>query len=257
MNILEVNVIERNGDSLKLDKPLQLIRDHVLNKNPVFVRGVLSSSEVKHLRNYSRQLANSKSAGNITNSEKPHNYHRIDNLYPKSKVKNILHLYSFFYWDPESKSVVNYFKRQFKLRNILSNLPEDYALDTIEDGLISVPLVQQYPRGGGFMQEHQDPDVGQKVVINTVLSKVNQDYFNGGLFVRDSDGKKVYLDSKLNPGDAVIFYPQIAHGVDPIDPDFSLDWNRDDGRWMCFSTLVTFSSLIGKDAGTAGKPVNI
>lgn len=255
MKILETNVLDRKEDKIFLDKSIDQIRLHVLSGNPVFVRGMLSGDEVEHLRFLSRKMASDQKVSNPPITTEAPNYHRIDNNHPKSKVKNMLHLYSFFYWNPESKPVVNYFKRQFKLRNILSNLPENYALDRIENGMISVPLVQQYPRGGGYMQEHQDPDVGQKVIINTILSSIPKDFEKGGLFCRDDSGNKVYIDPLLNPGDSIIFYPQTRHGADPIDPSFELDWNRDDGRWMCFSTLVTLSSLQGKDDGTAGMPI--
>ena len=105
------------------------------------------------------------------------------------------------------------------------------------------------------MQEHQDPDNGQKVVVNTILSKFSEDYVKGGLFYRDKFEKKINVDIELNPGDAFVFYPTLSHGVDPIDDEKEISWDSQDGRWMCFSTLVTAASLSGEDLSGAAKPV--
>ncbi len=117
--------------------------------------------------------------------------------------------------------------------------------------------MQQFPRGGGYLQEHKDPDVGQKVVVSTILSSIPRDFNEGGLYCRDKDGKKFYIDPLVEPGDGLAVFPQIPHGVDPIDPDFELDWNRNDGRWMCFSTLATLTSWQGINDGTSGKAVTV
>lgn len=98
------------------------------------------------------------------------------------------------------------------------------------------------------MQEHKDPDIGQKLVIDTILSSAPKDYKKGGLFVRDENNEKLFVDNLVSPGDAIAFYPQISHGVDPIDPDSDIDWNRDDGRWMCFQLLPLF--LVGRELKT-------
>jgi len=253
-NMLEVFTAERKGEYIELDTNFDTIKQHINNKEPVVIRNILSNDEANHLRAFSIKLANRIQPSVPTITEGSPNYHRIDNNPEKSQVKCILHLFAFFYWNSESTPIVNYFKRLFKIRNSLSGLSENYALSGIKDGYISIPLVQQYPRGGGYMQEHQDPDTGQKVVVNTILSKYSKDYKTGGLFYRNQLEEKIFVDSELNPGDVFVFHPTLSHGVDPIDPNEKLDWNKSDGRWMCFSTLVTTSSIHGK--GGAGIPVN-
>lgn len=138
------------------------------------------------------------------------------------------------------------------VRNQLSGLSPDYATKTEEDGLISFPAIQHYPRGGGWMEEHIDPDIGQKVVLSTVLSKMGKDYNEGGLFYINSNGKKEFVDQHLEPGDSFLFKPNIKHGVAPIDPLEKLDWEADDGRWMMFSALISILSLKGLDDSAAG-----
>lgn len=255
MSILEVQTLKREKDSVTLSHSLDYIRNHVSSGKPLIIRGLLSEKECEHLIQYSCEIGKSQSPSCPKVENGIPNYHRIDENVEKSKVKSILHLYTFFYWNKESDPVATYFKRLFKIRNAISDLPEDYALNNIQEGLISIPTVQQYPRGGGYMQEHLDPDTGQKAIFSTLLSKPGRDFVKGGLFYRDKKNEKVYMDTILRPGDSFVFYPSASHGVDPIDEEMQLDWNKTDGRWMCFSALVTASSLNGENDGTSGKAV--
>jgi hypothetical protein len=254
-DLLEVNTISIDDEHVKLDQDITKIKNHIRSKKPVIIRNILTNDEANVIRNYAIKMNDSQLPSSPNISSSTPNYHRIDHNEAKSKVKCILHLFAFFYWNKESEPVKKYFKRMFRLRNVLSDLDEEYALSDITDGLISLPLVQQYPRGGGFMQEHQDPDNAQKVVVNTILSTFSSDYEKGGLFYRDESGEKIYVDNQLNPGDAFVFYPTLSHGVDPVDEHRTIDWKKTDGRWMCFSTLVSVSSLTGEDPSGAAKPV--
>ncbi len=256
MQIPDVHVIKKKDDSFMLDKDFGEITQLIESGIPVIIRELFSSEEVINLR---------KSCNQWTKEEKPNhpkdrsfrckNYHSIYNNNPKSNVKSILHAYVYFPWNKESEAVLPYLKRLIKLRNILTGLPEDYALDYEVDGRITVPSVQQYPRGGGYMQEHRDPDVGQKVIVNLTLSKFSEDFQVGGTFFRDEQGEKIYVDPLVNPGDALVFPPKIVHGVDPIDPTAELDWTCSDGRWMCMAALLSIKSLNGQDDSAAGKVV--
>ena len=40
-----------------------------------------------------------------------------------------------------------------------------------------------------------------------------------------------------------------------IDPEIKLDWNREDGRWMCMAALLSIKSMNGQDHKAAGQPV--
>ncbi|ABX12030.1 hypothetical protein [Nitrosopumilus maritimus] len=255
MKILEVNVLDRNRDECKLDKSIDEIKENILSKNLVIIKNLLSQKEAQEIREFSREFAKNNHDSCPEIDLNIPNFHRIDNNPEKSQVKRINHLYCFFYWNSETNPIANYFKRQFRLRNLISGLKEDYALNNLDDDFISIPSIQQYPCGGGYMQEHKDPDIGQKLVIDTILSSAPKDYKKGGLFVRDENNEKLFVDNLVSPGDAIAFYPQISHGVDPIDPDSDIDWNRDDGRWMCFSTLTTLSSWKGIKDKASPKPV--
>jgi hypothetical protein len=255
MSILEVKTLKRENENVTLSHSLDFIQNHISSGKPLIIRGLLSEKESEHLIQYSCEISKNQppSCPKVENGIP--NYHRMDENIEKSKVKSILHLYTFFYWNKESMPVATYFRRLFKIRNTISNLPEDYALNNIQDGLISIPTVQQYPRGGGYMQEHIDPDSGQKAIFSTLLSKPGRDFFKGGLFYRDEKNNKIFMDDLLRPGDSFVFYPSASHGVDPVDNEITLDWSKIDGRWMCFSALVTASSLNGENDGTSGQAV--
>jgi hypothetical protein len=255
VELKEFLIIERNDEEIKFDFNIKDLKNHVQSGNPAIIRGFFSEEECRELIKFSIGFSKTEDVSCPTVSANTPNYHRIDNNIEKSKVKSILHLFTYFYWNKESQPVAKFFKRLFRLRNLISNLPENYALENLEDDMISIPIVQQYPSGGGYMQEHMDPSIGQKVVFSVLLSKFSRDFFSGGLFFRNEKNEKIYVDSKLNPGDAFVFHPNTRHGVDPIDPENKLDWNNFHGRWMCFSALVNVKTLNGQDvdASSASK----
>ena len=249
----DIKAIERNRDHVKLSisfpEIATLIKDTSL---PIVIRNLLSLDEAIQIRSYAKAFATHNVLSNPKIDVGCKNFHRIDYNNEKSNVKSILHGYASFYWNEETNEIAPLFKRVMSVRNQLSGLAPDYATIKDEDGLISIPAIQHYPRGGGWMQEHKDPDIGQKVVLSTVLSKMGIDYDEGGLFYINERGKKEFVDQHLEPGDSFLFNPKVKHGVAPIDPNEKLNWERDDGRWMMFSALVTISSLQGQDDSTAG-----
>jgi len=256
MQVIEINVIKLEEGSFTLDKNFDEILQFIESGIPVIIRGLFSQEEVTHLRNHCKEWSKKDEPNHPKDrSFGCRNYHSLYNNNPKSVVKCILHAYAYFPWNKESNQVISYFQRLIKLRNILTGLPEDYALKDEVDGRISAPTVQQYPRGGGYMQEHCDPDFGQKVIVYVTLSNFSDDFKVGGAFFRNKEGTKIYVDPMVNSGDALVFPPGIEHGVDPIDPNVEFDWTLEDGRWMCMAALLSIKSLNGQDDKAAGKPV--
>ena len=47
-----------------------------------------------------------------------------------------------------------------------------------------------------------------------------------------SQNKRINLESRIDEGDAVIFYGSLVHGVEAIDPDKALSWKSNKGRWF-------------------------
>lgn len=252
--VLEINVTNRRGAECTLDQPFERIRAHVDEFKPAILRGVLTPDEAMHVRRVCRECARATEPSNPGVFARVPNFHRVDDNPPKASVPKVMHLYTFFYWNEDSSEVAPYFRRLNRIRNILSGLAEHYAMDAPEDGLTSIPSVQQYPRGGGFMRGHVDPAGAQRVVLSCQLSQMGADFAVGGLWYRTPGGDKIGVDPHTTAGDVFVFHPQLAHGVDPVDPDATLDWNADDGRWMMFSGLTTLSSLNGIRDGSAGQP---
>lgn len=218
---------------------IQDIKKSIENFEPVIIRNLLSENESKTIIDSCLSLKNKKPLSCPKVEFGIENYHRIDDDVKLSSVKSKLHLYSLFYWNEDTEKVSKYFKRIMKIRNALSDLPDDYAVKNTDDGMISIPCVQQYPRGGGYMQQHIDPDIGQKAILSVLLEK---EFTDGGLYYLDGE-KRIFVDKLMNVGDAFVFNPKVSHGVAPIDSSTNLDWSKNDGRWMCFSILVTLSSL--------------
>jgi len=183
-------------------------------------------------------------------------YHRLHNNYPKAHVKSIQHAYYFHRWNG-NHHLFNFFSDIFNIKASMVNSNKtalEYLNNIPSTGPIARVLVHQYPRGGGGQKEHIDP-VSPYAKIQTIIqaSIPNKDYHCGGLYINTNDTGKVYLDGITNKGDLIVMSPGIKHGVEAIDPEFELDWSRDDGRWIIMPIII--DSDLKKDG--YGKPISI
>ena len=64
------------------------------------------------------------------------------------------------------------------------------------------------------------------------MSKRGIDYNKGGFYFNTSKNKRINLESRIDEGDAVIFYGSLVHGVEAIDPEKKLSWKCNSGRWF-------------------------
>lgn len=167
-------------------------------------------------------------------------YHRINDEYPKSYVRAKMHSYYFHRWNSNC-DLFQEFKEIFEIKNLLSGSDKDAHYDNIpSDGVISRVVSHQYPRGGGYLQEHIDP-INPFSLIQTIIqsSQHGVDYQQGGLYVRETDdAEPVYLDAYSSLGDMIVASPDVRHGVAPIDPDVPLDWSKEDGRRMILPVII-------------------
>src|SRR5262249_40427477 len=130
------------------------------------------------------------------------------------------------------------------VRNRLLGLDDAFAVDTIEHGLWSAARLQQYPRGGGFIQAHVDrvavnvlPDGSSSYVqVLVVLTQRGADFERGGADI-EHDGERTDLEALVQLGDLVIYDEQTVHGVDDIDPHHRLDSTTFNGRVAGFANL--------------------
>lgn len=143
--------------------------------------------------------------------------------------------WSFFPWNSESRQLFSHLKELFYLRNLLANLEKNKYLDEDDPHATARLAFQFYPRGEGYMHEHQDPKSTHQLALPTLLlSDYRTDYCSGGFYALDKGGHRVIFDTELEFGDLTLFHPSIPHGVEIIDPEMDLSSCNSilDGRLM-------------------------
>lgn len=115
---------------------------------------------------------------------------------------------------PEAQDV---FDDLVAIQNKLTGPREDY----IRQGI-------QYPRGGGFFNEHDHDLDPQRIGLILMASQRGRDYETGNVrFKIGGEWREVFL----NCGDVCLFRHDLPHDITSVDPDAPLDWSRSDGRW--------------------------
>jgi hypothetical protein len=228
------------------------IRRLVNGYDVALLRNFVTPAEVAAILNLCRRTEAEREPSNPPPSRTAPNFHRINDNPPKSTVKGRRISHHMHFWNPETAAIEAPFRRMHLLRNEISGLDPEFGFT--EGDYIAVPHVMHYPRGGGWLARHSDPDTGQKVVIDVILSRRGVDFGLGGLY-GILDDEKLDLEEGIGPGDAVCIHPATVHGVDPIDPEHPLDWSRPDGRWMMFTALVTWESLKGVETDFTRKAI--
>ncbi len=148
-------------------------------------------------------------------------------------------------WDEDIYGMHKIFKKMIRIRNRLAGMPDDFALEVIEDnGLWSATRIHQYPTGGGYFQGHKDyvlTDVSNthdtnfiQVILN--MTQQADEFETGGAFI-EIDGKKINFEKEFGRGDIVVYDERTFHGVDEIDIHKNLDLDRINGRITAFVSL--------------------
>ena len=153
----------------------------------------------------------------------------------RSEARYILHDF-YFNFTAKSSDKLSKFQSTYavflELLDLYNNLlKKNYSLDNSYNGFSFVPQLIRYPRGGGFFSEHYHGLLPQTVGIILSGSEYGKDYMVGGGRFRSADGSWINTESILQPGDITLFRYDLGHDITPIDPDFALDWSRNDGRW--------------------------
>jgi len=142
------------------------------------------------------------------------------------------------------------FRSAARLRNLLSNVPLDWAVDQIQDGFWTAARLHHYPAGGGFMEGHNEihvPKVYEEAGLSIayfqpliVMSRRGTgpdcDFkTGGGYFVRDDE--RVFYEDHCQLGDVLTYDTRVLHGVSEIDIDKRFRLDTLDGRFAAFVTL--------------------
>jgi hypothetical protein len=161
------------------------------------------------------------------------NFHRLNRLDERSYVPACFHQFSFFPWNQDVFELFTRFKGIFQLRNLLNRLNANKFLGREPEEECTARLsFQFYPKGIGQMNKHADPvDFHQTVVPMLLMSQKGKDYVQGGGYIENASGKKLFIEDEAGIGDLVLFHAAIPHGVQIIDPTSPEDWVSFEGRW--------------------------
>lgn len=150
--------------------------------------------------------------------------------------------WSYFPWNDESKKLFEQIKPMFALRNMLAGLEQGKYIDHLDSEASARAAFQFYPRGLGYMAEHQDPyNIHQFAIPTLLLSDYGTDYVSGGFFAVDEQNEKFYFDQHLNFGDLTLFHTSIPHGVEIVDKEKPECKSIYDGRLMMIAAVNAFS----------------
>jgi hypothetical protein len=138
----------------------------------------------------------------------------------------------------EFPALMEIFGRMISLRNSWTNMRVDYGNDLIGDDFWNACRIHHYPQGGGHMAGHRDtlfPSLLKNFEIPflqvlVTMSTRGSDFYSGGGYVIDGDGRKVFIESDGAAGSIVFFNGSTVHGVEDVDPTQLLDFSSEKGR---------------------------
>ena len=145
------------------------------------------------------------------------------------------HMYKFGAEDCPSKYFFEIVERVDHFRNKIFNLEsKDFIKNENEKGIVSRPVIKQYPIGGGYMIEHTDTSDPAALQLLVLISSKIADLIMM-VWKFSVQRKWIDIESEIMIGD-IMLLDQICYKVSPIDQDKKLNWDSILGKW----TLVTF-----------------
>lgn len=156
------------------------------------------------------------------------NYHRIDDGRIVSSLPHVFHQICFNSLDAldgdVGQAAGSVARSMLDLQNRVANTKFDLGLTGLR------VKVLQYPCGGGYLSEHEHPLEPQRIGLIASLSRLGDDFVNGGTTFRTPFG---FVDTNEyhDIGDIIIFRYDLAHAVRPVDEDKQIDWDSDSGKW--------------------------
>ncbi len=231
----------KNSDNIEIDISISKLKEKLNNFECVVVKNCLDKNKLLEIKKSAYEFSQINDPSNPGNTSNFINYsfHRIDNNVPAMKKKCIDHMYKFGVKDCPSKYFFEIIERVDNFRNKLFSLKsEDFIKNDDEKGIVSRPVIKQYPVGGGYMTEHTDTSDPAPLQLLVPLSTKNSDFNEGGLEVFCPTEKKwIDLENEFFMGDIILHRPDLLHKVSPIDPEKKLNWNSIGGKWTLVAIL--------------------
>lgn len=232
--------------------PLDQFMETMLRDTFVCIRGIITPQETETARQaltarFSR--SNDHPATGQSADAVRRNFQKLNvGGENRSASNDDARLFRAFYnpiWEEDIYKMRDVFIRVAKVRNLIAELPEDFALDKIEpNGLWTAARIHQYPSGGGFFRRHTDyvvKDVADEKSTNffqvlLTMTQKGEHFHRGGAFV-DVGDERIFLDDYSQPGDIVVYDGRTEHGVEDVDPHLPMDLDTINGRLAGFVTL--------------------
>ena len=162
------------------------------------------------------------------------NYHRIDDGLIASSLPHVFHQICFNTLESLGEEIGRAVGSAAALMRDLQNRVAGTKFDFALNGLRVKVL--RYPRGGGYLSEHEHPLEPQRIGLITSLSRIGNDFVSGGTTFRTPFG---FVDTNEyhDIGDIIIFRYDLAHAVRPVDEDKQIDWDAESGKWSMLLEL--------------------
>ena len=231
-------------ESLLTDESLiNHYRKHLNSGKCLIIKNFINKDYVEEILNYLEVIGKSSFPNYYPIEKGTPNFHRLNKNDSRAHVKGTFHQFSFFPWNQDLLDLFNKFERVFRLKNILSEIPEKKFLGIEpEDDCTSRISFQFYPAGEGYLSEHKDPINHHQIAVPVLLlSKKGKDFKTGGGYYK-LDNEKISTDDYMDVGDIVFFKADIKHGVDLIDKGFKENWLEFKGRWIAIFAINKLAS---------------
>lgn len=242
------NLVEYEFDDFKekilnpTDEFIDKITSSLYSGDVYVIRNTLSKDTIEGIKEKVFNLGNTTPTSFSKIIEGAPNFHRKIDLETSKKYtyRANWHQHTFFRWNDDQFGLFKIADKYWPLLKILSGYSkDDFINNTPKDILVDRLFVNQYPRGGGFLEVHSDPYQTMKTIMCVKMSEKGVDYTEGGLYFLNKEKEKINVEDKINIGDLYFSFPWVSHGIDPVDPDDKqVQWNNHKGRWLfLLSTL--------------------
>lgn len=240
------NIYTLDNHEVVLNHPDKIakIRADIKAGDTYIFKQVIPQETLVKIRNYLTKIGSNSLPNYRAIERNCPNFHRLNRWDPRAYVKGCFHQFVFFPWNEDVFDLFNLCRPVYQMKNLLSGLSADKFLGkTPEDDCTARLAFQFYPAGLGGLNKHTDPvDSHQLTVPTMMLSQKGVDFHQGGAYVEQENGDRIFLDDFCGWGDVVYFNAQIRHGVERIDPDVKPDWLSFRGRWMLLFAVNKLSS---------------
>ena len=159
-------------------------------------------------------------------------------------------------WNKKNKNFYNLIKPMIDFRNEIAGVQKKRFIykevggDNKSFHFCDLVRMIQYPRGGGFLAEHDDHDkyyckgVYQALLPLTVKKTQGKkrqfaSYETGGLYI-DTKKNKIFIDDYIKAGDLLLFDPRLPHGINSVDSMKKLNISGWNGRLTLAFSISNF-----------------